>query len=46
MKKKQYQVEIKNRFTALESSDDDDDVDISRAWGTIKENEKFQSKRV
>jgi hypothetical protein len=33
--KEKYRVEIKNRFTALESLGDDGDVDISRAWETI-----------
>jgi len=31
-----YQVEIKNRFAALENSDDDED--INRNWENIKEN--------
>jgi hypothetical protein len=39
--KEQYQVEISNRFTTLENfDDDDDDVDISRAWESIRENMK------
>jgi hypothetical protein len=32
----QYQVKISNRFTALENLDND--VDINRAWETIREN--------
>ena len=34
--REQYQVEIKNRFAALENSDDDED--INRNWENIKEN--------
>jgi hypothetical protein len=41
--KKQYQVEISNRFAALENLDDD--VDINRAWETVRVS-KFQPKRV
>jgi hypothetical protein len=40
--KEQYQVEISNRFAALENLDDD--VDINRAWETIREY-KFCSQR-
>jgi hypothetical protein len=36
--KEQYQVKISDRFTALENLDDD--VDINRAWGSIRENIK------
>jgi hypothetical protein len=38
----QYRVEISNRFAALENSDDD--VDINRSCGTIRENIKFSAK--
>jgi hypothetical protein len=36
--KEQYQVRISNRFAALENldEDDDDDVNISRAWEGIR----------
>jgi len=34
--REQYQIEIKNRFAALENSDDDEDV--NRTWENIKEN--------
>jgi hypothetical protein len=37
--RKQYQIEITNRFTALESISDDED--INRAWESIKENIKI-----
>jgi hypothetical protein len=40
--KEQYRIEISNRFTALENLDDD--VDISRAWETIRENIKISAK--
>jgi hypothetical protein len=34
--KEQYQVKISSRFRASENlDDDDDDVNISRVWGTI-----------
>jgi hypothetical protein len=36
--KKEYQIEITNRFAALENSGDD--KDINRAWENIKENNK------
>jgi hypothetical protein len=36
--KEQYQVKIKNRFTALENFDDN--VDMNRAWKNIRENIK------
>ena len=42
--KKQYQIEITNRFVALGNISDDDD--INRAWENIKENTKPQLKRV
>jgi hypothetical protein len=34
--KEQYRVKLSNRFTALGNLDDD--VDINRAWETIREN--------
>jgi hypothetical protein len=37
--KEQYRVEILNRFAALEKLDDE--VDINRAWETIREYKKF-----
>jgi hypothetical protein len=40
--KEQYRVEILNRFAALENLDDD--VDINRAWETIKDNIKISVK--
>jgi hypothetical protein len=40
--KKQYRVEISNRFAASENLDDD--VDINRAWETIKENINISAK--
>ena len=40
--KKQYQIEITNRFAALGSISDDGD--ISRAWENIKENIKNSTK--
>jgi hypothetical protein len=42
--KEQYRVEISNRFAALENLDDDDDVDINRAWETIREDIKISAK--
>jgi hypothetical protein len=36
--KEQYRVEISNRFAALENLDND--VDVNRAWETIRENIK------
>jgi len=42
--RKQYQIEITNRFAALEKLSDD--KDINRAWENIKENTKPQLKRV
>jgi hypothetical protein len=38
----QYRVEISNRFAALKNLDDD--VDINRAWETIRENIKISAK--
>ena len=39
---KQYQIEITNRFTALENLSDDQD--INRAWENIRENIKTSAK--
>jgi len=38
----QYQIEITNRFAALENSDDDEDV--NRTWENIKENIQTSAK--
>ena len=38
----QYQIEIRNRFAALENLSDDEDVDST--WGNIKENIKTSAK--
>jgi hypothetical protein len=38
----QYRVEISNRFAALENLDTE--VDINRAWETIRENITFSAK--
>ena len=40
--KEQYQIEITNRFAALEDLDVDED--INRAWENIKENIKTSAK--
>jgi hypothetical protein len=40
--KEQYQVTIKNKFAALENLDDNGD--INRAWGTIRENVRILAK--
>jgi hypothetical protein len=40
--KEQYHVEITNRFVALKNLDDE--VDINRAWETIRENIKISAK--
>ena len=40
--RKQYQVEIKNRFAALETLNDDEDV--NRIWENIKENIQTSAK--
>ena len=40
--REQYQIEITNRFAALENSDDD--VDVNRNWEKIKENVQTSSK--
>jgi hypothetical protein len=42
--KEQFRVEVSNRFAALE--DVDTKVEINSAWETIRENIKFQPKRV
>jgi hypothetical protein len=39
--KEQYQVKISSRFTPLENLDED--MDISRAWETIRENIKISA---
>jgi len=44
--KEQIQVKISNRFAALENLDDDDDMDISRAWKSIRENIKASATEV
>jgi hypothetical protein len=41
---KNNQVTIKNKFAALENLKDN--LDVNRAWDTIRENIKFQPKRV
>ena len=40
--REQYQIEITNRFAALENSDDDEDV--NRTWENIKENIQTSAK--
>ena len=40
--RKQYQIQITNRFTALENLSDDED--INRAWENIKENIKTSAR--
>ena len=40
--REQYQIEITNRFAALENLSDDEDVDIT--WEIIKENIKTSAK--
>jgi len=40
--REQYQIEITNRFAALENSDDDEDV--NRNWENIKENIQTSAK--
>jgi hypothetical protein len=42
--KGRHRVEISNRFAALENLDDD--VDINRAWETIRENIKISAKDI
>ena len=41
--RKQYQIEITNRFAALENLSDD--KDINRVWKNIKENIKTSAKK-
>jgi hypothetical protein len=41
--KEHYHVEISKRFTALENLDTE--VDINRAWETIRENIKISAKK-
>jgi fructose-bisphosphate aldolase class 1 len=41
--RKQYRIEITNRFAALENVSDDED--INRAWESIKENVKTSAKQ-
>ena len=41
--REQYQIEITNRFAALENSGDDEDV--NRTWENIKENIQTSAKR-
>jgi hypothetical protein len=40
--KEQYHIEISNRFSSLENSDDE--VDIKRAWETMRENTNISTK--
>jgi hypothetical protein len=42
-RKEQYRVEISNRFAALENLDTE--VDINKAWVTVRENIKNFSQR-
>jgi hypothetical protein len=42
--KEQYPVEISNRFAALGKLDTE--VDVNKAWETIRENKNFPPKRV
>jgi len=42
--RKQYQIEITNRFASLENLNDDED--INRAWENIKENIKTSAKDI
>jgi bifunctional DNA-binding transcriptional regulator/antitoxin component of YhaV-PrlF toxin-antitoxin module len=42
--RKQYQIDITNRFAALENLNEDEDV--NRTWDNIKEKSKPQRKRV
>jgi len=41
--REQNQIEIKNRFAALENSDDDEDV--NRTWENIKQNIQTSAKK-
>ena len=42
--RKEYQIDITNRFATLENLNEDEDV--NRTWENIKENIKPQRKRV
>jgi hypothetical protein len=42
--KEQFRVEVSNRFAGLENMDAE--VEINGAWETIRENIKFQPKKV
>jgi len=42
--RKQYQIEITNRFVALENLNDDEDEVVNRTWENIKENIKTSAK--
>jgi hypothetical protein len=42
--KEQYHVKISNRFASLKNLDTE--VDVNKAWETIRENIKFLPKRV
>jgi hypothetical protein len=42
--KEQYQAAIKNRFSALENSDDNGDINTRRVWDAIRENIKIYVK--
>jgi hypothetical protein len=42
--KEQYHVEISNRFPALENLDAE--VDINRAWDTVRENMNISAKEI
>jgi hypothetical protein len=42
--KEQYRVEISNRFAALENLDTE--VDVNKAWETVRENIKISAKKV
>jgi hypothetical protein len=41
--KEMYQIKISKMFAALENLDDDDDVDNSRAWESIREIRKISA---
>jgi hypothetical protein len=42
--KERYQITIRNKFAALKSLENSED--INKAWDNIRENIKFQPKRV
>jgi len=42
--RKQYQIEITNRFAGLENLNDDEDEDVNRTWENIKKNIKTSAK--